>query len=119
MWAASWVASETPCTSTGTSELAFWLPSPSAPELALPQQSTCPLDSNAHESPSATETATTEVRPSTSTGTSELARVPLPSCPDSFAPQHSTWPLDNTRHPWPTPTASQAAPAPAEHTRHP
>ena len=46
--AVTWVASDTPCTSTGVL-LFVVVPSPSCPDSFLPQQSMWPFDSNAHE----------------------------------------------------------------------
>src|ERR1035441_162780 len=100
---ATWVASDTPSTSTGvltpfSSGPFSSVPSPSCPYPFQPQQSIWPLGSTTHESSPPAASWVASDTPWTSTGVPMLELVPSPSCPYLFQPQQSTCPLERSTH---------------------
>ncbi len=88
-----------PATATGVA-LSVVVPSPSWPDVSVPQQRTVWSASRAHEEslPALTETAV--VMPTTATGVEAAACVPSPSFPALFEPQQATVPSSRRPQAW-------------------
>jgi len=97
-------------TSTGVARLPPPVPSPSCPELFLPQHLTPGVEVSAQVWLSPPARLMAFVRPVTDTGVDRFAVVPSPSCPWELLPQHRAPPASVTAQLWKVPAPALAAP---------